>query len=177
MGRFFGGSCFLLLFSVLFSVSSVAVVDIYQFDTASQRERYHQLSEELRCPKCQNQNLAGSDSQIAGDLRRELHRLLLEGKTDREIKTYMVDRYGEFVLYKPRLQKATLVLWVLPVVLFVAGIFVLSVVVNRRRAKVAEQGEQEHVVAAEDDKVLSAKEQSELEQLLAAQSSSEESKS
>ena len=74
------------------SLTSSAVVDIVEFDTESQRHRYMQLSEELRCPKCQNQNLAGSDSQIAGDLRRELHRLLLEGKTDREIKDYMVAR-------------------------------------------------------------------------------------
>lgn len=182
MRRFLGISCFLLLFSTLFSVSSVAVVDIYEFDTASQRERYHQLSEELRCPKCQNQNLAGSDSQIAGDLRRELHRLLLEGKTDHEIKTYMVERYGEFVLYKPRLQKATFVLWVLPVVLFFAGIFLLNVIVNRRRAKSVEQGAENdelNPLSAESkvESSLSAKEQSELEKLLATQSSSEESKS
>lgn len=125
----------LLLASILSCLASgaSAVVDIYEFDTASQRDRYHQLSEELRCPKCQNQNLAGSDSQIAGDLRRELYRLLLEGKTDREIKTFMVDRYGEFVLYKPRLQKATLVLWLLPIALFLAGIFILYLVVSRRK--------------------------------------------
>lgn len=109
------------------------VVDIYQFDTESQRLRYHQLIEELRCPKCQNQNLAGSDSEIASDLRRELYRLLTEGKTDREIKSFMVDRYGDFVLYKPRLQKSTLVLWLLPIALFIMGIGIIFVVVRRRK--------------------------------------------
>jgi cytochrome c-type biogenesis protein CcmH len=157
---------------VLFIANSMAVVDIYEFDTASQRERYHALSEELRCPKCQNQNLAGSDSQIAGDLRRELHRLLLEGKTDREIKTYMVDRYGEFVLYKPRLQKATLVLWVLPFVLFVAGIFVLTAVVSRRKAKASEQALQE-----KENQKLSSDEQSELSHILATKETAKESQS
>ena len=167
-GRFLLISCVFMLFTA----SSMAVVDIYEFDTASQRQRYHELSEELRCPKCQNQNLAGSDSQIAGDLRRELHRLLLEGKTDREIKEYMVERYGEFVLYKPRLQKATLVLWVLPFALFVMGILVLTSIVSRRKAKTAEQENQ-----AEEGQVLSTKEQSELSQLLEAKAGTKESQS
>lgn len=168
----FGRFLFVFCFWVLGVSTALAVVDIYKFDTASQRERYHALSEELRCPKCQNQNLSGSDSQIAADLRRELHRLLLEGKTDREIKTYMVERYGEFVLYKPRFQKATLVLWVLPFVLFVAGIFVLTVVVGRRRAKAVEGDGSEPV-----DESLSQQEQSELRDLLTPTSESKESQS
>jgi cytochrome c-type biogenesis protein CcmH len=118
------------------SLAAVAVVDVYQFDTESQRHRYLQLSEDLRCPKCQNQNLAGSDSQIAGDLRRELHRLLLEGKTDKEIKDYMVARYGDFVLYKPPLQASTLILWGLPVVLLVIGGGVIAWISYQRRTSV-----------------------------------------
>lgn len=165
-GRFLLISCIFMLFTA----TSMAVVDIYEFDTASQRQRYHELSEELRCPKCQNQNLAGSDSQIAGDLRRELHRLLLEGKSDREIKTYMVDRYGEFVLYKPRLQKATLVLWVLPFALFVMGIFVLTTVVSRRKAKAMEDGAQEI-----ESEALSTDEQSELSHILETKAVTKES--
>jgi cytochrome c-type biogenesis protein CcmH len=130
------GSCALILFSLsgVLATSALAVVDVYAFDTDSQRERYLQLSEELRCPKCQNQNLAGSDSQIAGDLRRELRRLLGEGKTDREIKLFMVDRYGEFVLYNPPLQKSTLVLWGLPFLLFLTGVIAVFVLVKRRKA-------------------------------------------
>jgi cytochrome c-type biogenesis protein CcmH len=151
---------------LLLSVDSVAAVDVYDFDTAAQRHRYQLLSEELRCPKCQNQNLAGSDSQIAGDLRRELHRLLLEGKTDREIKTYMVDRYGDFVLYKPRFQKSTLVLWVMPVILFITGLVVLTFIVRRRKVKVVS----EHADTAEMDHtnapMLSEQEQLALNRLL-----------
>jgi len=159
---------FLILFSLaLFSGDLAAVVDIYEFDTASQRERYHQLSEELRCPKCQNQNLAGSDSQISEDLRRELHRLLLKGQTDNEIKNYMVERYGDFVLYKPRLQKATLVLWVLPFVLFVIGIFAISVVVNRRKANALPD---EVVVSNDDNSALSDNEQTTLNTILTTNS-------
>ncbi len=121
--------CVLLLLQVW---SAYAVVDLFEFDTESQRARYLQLSEELRCPKCQNQNLAGSDSQIAGDLRRELHLLLLEGKTDNEIKDYLVERYGDFVLYKPRFQKNTWVLWGLPFILLLCGMVILRTLVRRR---------------------------------------------
>lgn len=120
------------------SLTSSAVVDIVEFDTESQRHRYMQLSEELRCPKCQNQNLAGSDSQIAGDLRRELHRLLLEGKTDREIKDYMVARYGNFVLYKPPLQNSTLVLWGLPIFLLLVGAGAVFFITKQRRLAMAD---------------------------------------
>lgn len=120
-----------------FTVSSVhveATVDLHKFETESQRERYLTLIDELRCPKCQNQNLAGSNSQIATDLRRELHRLLLEGKTDREIKDFMVARYGDFVLYKPPLQSSTVVLWLLPLVLLLVGAVALMMIVRQRRS-------------------------------------------
>ena len=122
-----------LLCIVLVSDPSKAAIDAYQFDTESQRQRYHSLVEELRCPKCQNQNLAGSNSQIAMDLRRELLRLLLEGKTDREIKSFMVDRYGDFVLYKPPLRSSTVMLWFFPGLLMVIGVVVLALIVRRNR--------------------------------------------
>ena len=126
--------CLIIALALLiFSLAAIAAVDVYQFDTEFQRQRYLQLSEELRCPKCQNQNLAGSDSQIAGDLRRELHRLLLEGQTDREIKDYMVARYGDFVLYKPPVQGSTLILWGLPIALLLIGGVTLIWVSRQRR--------------------------------------------
>ena len=93
--------CLLLL--CLFSSLSMAVVETYDFDNEVDRNRYHQFVDELRCPKCQNQNLAGSNAPIAKDLRRELHRLLQDGQTDTQIVDFMVDRYGDFVLYRPRL--------------------------------------------------------------------------
>ena len=106
-------------------MSAWAVVDVHTFDTESQRQRYLTLIDELRCPKCQNQNLSGSDADIAADLRRELHRLLLAGKTDREIITFMVDRYGDFILYRPRLQMNTSLLWFAPVILLLSGGIIL----------------------------------------------------
>ena len=132
--------------------------DVYKFDTESQRQRYHVLIEELRCPKCQNQNLAGSDSEIASDLRRELYRLLLEGKTDREIKTFMVERYGDFVLYKPRFQASTALLWLLPVGLFVIGALALVVIVRSRRQRM--------IKSSEDTVALSNTQKQKLDELL-----------
>lgn len=149
--------------------STLAVVDVYEFDTDSLRQRYQQLTEELRCPKCQNQNLAGSDSIIAGDLRRELRRLLEEGKSDREIKRFMVERYGEFVLYKPRLQKATLVLWGLPFLLLVIGFLAIWFIVKRRKSYLVDQemvGQEGRVV------ILSTEEQQRLGALLDTSSAS-----
>jgi cytochrome c-type biogenesis protein CcmH len=128
----------LITFFVLMSLSQAAsaAVDIFEFDTDSQRERYHALNEVLRCPKCQNQNLAGSNSQISEDLRRELHRLLIEGKSDKEIKEFMVARYGDFVLYKTPLKSTTLALWLIPVALILGGAIALLMIV-RQRTKVA----------------------------------------
>lgn len=125
-----------LVMSLSLSVPASAAVDIYTFDTDSQRDRYHALSEVLRCPKCQNQNLAGSNSEISEDLRRELYRLLIEGKSDKEIKAFMVARYGDFVLYKTPLKSSTIALWLLPVALILGGAIALLLIV-RQRAKVA----------------------------------------
>ena len=132
MVRVFTGFSFFACI-LLISLQLEAAIDVYQFDTESQRQRYHALVEELRCPKCQNQNLAGSNSQIALDLRRELHRLLLEGKTDREIKSFMVDRYGDFVLYQPPLQSSTLILWLFPGLLIIVGALILALIVRKNR--------------------------------------------
>jgi cytochrome c-type biogenesis protein CcmH len=110
-----------------------AAIDPYQFDNDAQRDRYQHFIEEMRCPKCQNQNLAGSDAPIANDLRRELHRLLLEGRSDREIVDYMVARYGEFILYDPPFDKKTAFLWLAPLGFLAIGASVLFVIVRRRR--------------------------------------------
>ena len=90
---------------------------LVDFSKDSLRHRYEQLIEELRCPKCQNQNLADSNSPISVDLRRQIHRLLEEGKSDEEIKDYLVARYSKFILYRPLLDYSTWFLWVAPFVL------------------------------------------------------------
>lgn len=111
-----------------------ASVEVEPLSTPELQARYEVLIEEMRCPKCQNQNLAGSDSPVAGDLRREIRRLLEEGFTDREISDYMVARYGDFVLYRPPLQRNTLVLWLAPGVFAAIGLLVLIVIVARSRS-------------------------------------------
>jgi cytochrome c-type biogenesis protein CcmH len=83
--------------------------------------RLRALSEELRCLVCQNQSLADSNAELAVDLKREVERLMTEGKSDEEIKTYLVQRYGDFVLYKPPMQSNTLLLWGGPFALLLAG--------------------------------------------------------
>lgn len=114
-----------------------AAVDIFEFDSEEQRQRYYQLGHELRCPMCQNQNIADSDAPIAADLRREVYRLLQEDKSNNEIIDYMVERYGDFVRYRPAFNAQTFVLWVGPGVLLLAGFAILAVMVRRRRKALA----------------------------------------
>ena len=114
-----------LIVVFLFSKESVlASIDAYPFPNKELTDRYEQLISELRCPQCLNTNLAGSDAMIAQDLRREVHRMLIEGKTDKEVLDFMYFRYGDFVLYDPRFDLKTLALWLSPVLLFLAAGFI-----------------------------------------------------
>lgn len=112
-------------------------IDTYAFADEAQRQRYLALTQELRCPKCQNQDIADSNAPIAADLRREIVRLLGEGYSDRQVVDYMVDRYGEFIRYKPALTARTGVLWFGPVMLLFIGAGVITLIVRRRRASTA----------------------------------------
>lgn len=123
-----------LLIACCFVAVAHAAIDPYDFDNESQRERYRHFIEEMRCPKCQNQNLAGSDAPIAQDLRRELHRLLMEGRSDGEIVDFMVARYGAYILYDPPFDSKTALLWLAPVGFFIVGAIALAMIVRRRRA-------------------------------------------
>ena len=134
----------LLLLAALCAGSLHAAIDPYEFDTEQQRERFQHFVAELRCPKCQNQNLAGSDAPIAADLRRELHRLLIEGKSDREIVDFMVARYGEFILYDPPLNAKTAALWLAPVLFLLGGGIALVVLLRRRATPAAALSDEEH---------------------------------
>ena len=113
--------------------SASAAIDAYEFKNEAERERYRTLVEELRCPKCQNQNIADSNAPIAMDLRREIYRMLEEGQSNEQIVDYLVARYGDFVLYKPPVNAKTLVLWYGPIVLLVIGFAVLAFILIRRR--------------------------------------------
>lgn len=125
---------------LLISFSSFAAIEVHEFDNDVDRQRYQTFIDEMRCPKCQNQNLAGTNSPIAMDLRRELEFMIKDGKSDKEIVDFMVERYGEFILYRPRLSPATILLWGAPVVLLVVGIIMLLLIVRKRRRVDVEEG-------------------------------------
>ncbi len=103
-----------------------------QFQDRTEETRFHTLVSELRCVMCQNQSLADSDAMIAHDLRREVLQLMHEGKTDAQIKQFLVARYGEFVLYKPRVESKTWLLWFGPALLLLLGGFVIARIVRKR---------------------------------------------
>ncbi|UUD64049.1 cytochrome c-type biogenesis protein CcmH [Pseudomonas seleniipraecipitans] len=110
-----------------------AAIDTYEFASEAERARYRQLTEELRCPKCQNQNIADSDAPIAMDLRAEIYRKLEAGDSNAQIIDYLVARYGDFVLYKPPVTRRTLLLWYGPAALLAGGFMLVGVIVLRRR--------------------------------------------
>jgi len=138
-----------MLAACVFTASqfTLAVVDLYEFENDGLRERYNVLVAELRCPKCQNQNLAGSDSPIAKDLRRELHRMLQENQSDDEIKSYMVARYGDYVLYRPEVKSSTYLLWLGPFILLGLGAIGIYMVLNQPRPAQKTSGDVENDAA------------------------------
>ena len=110
-----------------------AAVDLTDFggDTVLE-DRYHKLVTELRCLVCQNQTIADSNADLAKDLRREVRDMLVGGKTDEQIKEFMLARYGDFVLYRPPVKTTTVPLWIGPFVLLAIGLVVVAVMVRRR---------------------------------------------
>lgn len=149
-------------------LSSWAAIDTYEFKDEATRERFTSLVAELRCPKCQNQNLADSNSPIAKDLRNEVYRMLQQGLPDGEIKDFMVARYGEFVLYRPRVQESTYVLWYGPFVLLAFGLVVILLLVKRRsrRVDVVSAAEEPAASELESESELTADQRAKLDQLL-----------
>lgn len=114
-----------------------AAIDVYEFDNETQRQQYQALTKILRCPKCQNQDIADSNSPIASDMRREVHRLVREGKTEDEVVQFMVERFDEFVTYKPRVTVATYALWYGPWLLVAMGVGIVILLVRSRRKSAA----------------------------------------
>jgi len=110
------------------------------FADPSTQVRYTELTHELRCLVCQDETVADSNAELAADFRRQIHDMVAAGKTDAEIKAYMVKRYGDFVLYKPPVQSNTALLWVGPFILLLIALGAVFLVV-RRRAEQPDQGE------------------------------------
>ena len=123
------------ILSMLFTSLLVGLVladdskEVYPFEDVVQEERFLSLLNELRCPKCQGSNLSGSNAPIAIDLKREVYRLVKLGKTEKEVKNYLVDRYGNFIVYDPPFETDTYALWLAPLLLFLVA---MSVILFRR---------------------------------------------
>ena len=129
----------MLLLCFVGSFSLVAQIDTFQFDTDEQQQRFRRLSDELRCPMCQNTNLTGSTGGVAEDLRREVHRMIIEGWPDAEIEQFMFDRYGDFIFYRPRLRAETVLLWFGPLIFLLIGAWMAFGIL--RKARIVDQAE------------------------------------
>ena len=123
-------SLLLLVIFGFWMASAQAAIEAYQFDSPEMEADYKRLIDELRCLVCQNQNLSGSDADLARDLRRQTYQMLQEGKTPQQVVDFMVARYGDFVLYRPQFKSSTYLLWLGPFLLLV---LVLVLVVRRLR--------------------------------------------
>ena len=143
---------FLTSFLLLFVQGiSWAVIDghKYPFDSDTDAERFAQLAEDLRCPKCQNQNLADSDAPVAADLRDKVYQLVQEGKSDDEVVDYLVARYGDFVRYKPPFRLDTLLLWLSPVILLLlGGLLIRSLVSQQKRVSTPLSSQEQQQLSA-----------------------------
>ncbi len=121
------------LIALLFSMPALqAAIDVYEFDDPVSEQRFQALINELRCPKCQNQNIAGSDAPLAADLRKKVQVMIQQDRSDAEIVDYMVQRYGDFVTYRPPLKPVTWLLWFGPFVMVILIAIILFLWIRRR---------------------------------------------
>ncbi len=130
----------LILLASLVSATAVAAPPL-KFDNQAQELRFNALVAELRCLVCQNQNLADSDAELAQDLRRVILEQMQAGQSDRQIKQFLVERYGEFILYRPPLEQSTLVLWLGPVVLLLLGAIAVGMNIRKRARQFHKEGQ------------------------------------
>lgn len=126
----------LVLLSVLIgALQAASTVDVLAFESAEQQRRYKALIDEFRCPKCLNTNLSGSDAPIAQDLRHSVYRLVRAGQSDQQIRDFLQQRYGDFVLYKPPFSGRTAFIWLIPIGLLLIGAVVLFALQSRGRRR------------------------------------------
>lgn len=110
-----------------------ATIDTYEFKTPEQEASYKKLINEIRCTVCQNQNIADSNAELAQDFKRKTYEMVMAGKNEDEILDFMASRYGDFVLYSPRIKGETLLLWAGPFIILALGVFILARVLRQRR--------------------------------------------
>ena len=136
----------------LSAIGSAYAIDPLPFKDRAEEVRFQNLTKQLRCLVCQNQDLADSDAALAGDLRKQVFDMMQAGKSDAEIKQYLVDRYNDFVLYDPPVKPGTWLLWFTPFVLVLIGAVVLVRIVRARaRQAVALQAGAKGITQSEDD--------------------------
>jgi cytochrome c-type biogenesis protein CcmH len=123
----------LIWFLILSSLQVEAAIEVYQFDQPQHENLYNQMIDELRCLVCQNQNLSASNAALAKDLRKLTYDMVLQGQSQEQIVDYMVQRYGDFVLYRPPVKASTLLLWFGPFILLFIGIFLLITTIKKRK--------------------------------------------
>ncbi|HHF5377413.1 TPA: cytochrome c-type biogenesis protein [Haemophilus influenzae] len=137
----------LFLTALLFSSVAFSAIDALNFSSPQQESDYHQLTQSLRCPQCQNNNIADSNATIAVDMRGKVFELLQEGKSKNDVVDYMVARYGNFVTYDPPMTASTLVLWIAPLLLVLLGVVFLL----RRKPRTQSAVKSQEILTDEDN--------------------------
>jgi cytochrome c-type biogenesis protein CcmH len=126
---------YVLFLMVFFSPLAVSAIDSFEFDNAQQEQTFHNLTKQLRCPKCQNQNISDSNAQLAKDLRNKTYELVKEGKSEEQVIAYMVARFGNFVRYDPPMTPATIFLWLGPLLFVLLGFYLIYLQVKRQKTQ------------------------------------------
>ncbi|WP_233982244.1 cytochrome c-type biogenesis protein [Pectobacterium versatile] len=131
------------LSALLLSFSVLASSEVLRFDNATQEQQFRELTMQLRCPKCQNNSIADSNSMIASDMRQKVYELMQQGQTKEQVVDYMVDRYGYFVTYEPPITPFTVLLWLLPALFLAVGSWVIIRRARRIRSAKEPMSEQD----------------------------------
>ena len=145
----------LLLGLVLWCSATAAPVTIYKFDSKEKEAIFYKLSDEIRCLVCQNQNIAESNTELAQDLKQQIHSMLQQGKSEDEIVDFMVERYGDYVLFNPPFKPLTWLLWLGPLMIFFVALFVVLKAIGGQRKKEVREDEYSSVDSARLDSLKS----------------------
>lgn len=139
------GSIFLAILIAISTFNVHAAFNTYEFDDPVKEKRFDKLINELRCTVCQNQTIAGSNADLAKDLRDKVYKMVQEGQTEQQIKDFMVDRFTDFVLYRPPVKKSTYLLWAGPFILLgLAVLFLIIQIRKRLRSPTIDLDEHQH---------------------------------